>query len=115
MNDKEALKRLRGYLKCQKRQVKGIYDDCNNKICDYCDLCYAQGTTGEHIEAIESAIQALENHKRVIKRLKKELNLAEKDKERAARENYSQFNFAKGYEVATYNALEFVKSGGKEE
>lgn len=71
MNNKEALKRLRGYLKCQKRQVKGIYEDCNNKMCDNCDLCYIQGATGEHIEAIEVAIQTLENHKRVIKRLKK--------------------------------------------
>lgn len=28
MNDKEALEKLKAYLKCQKRQVKGIYEDC---------------------------------------------------------------------------------------
>lgn len=50
MNNKEALEKLKAYLKCQKRQVKGIHEDCNNKKCDNCDLCYMQGTTGEHIE-----------------------------------------------------------------
>ena len=86
MNNKEALEKLKAYLKCQKRQVKGIHEDCNNKKCDNCDLCYIQGTTGEHIEAIESAIQSLESHKRIIKRLKKELKLAEDVEERAVKE-----------------------------
>lgn len=63
MNNSEVLEKLRAYLKCQKRQVKGIHEDCNNKKCDNCDLCYMQGTTGEHIEAIEVAIQALEKLK----------------------------------------------------
>lgn len=83
MNDKETLEKLKAYLKCLKRQVKGIHEDCNNKKCDNCDLCYTQGTTGEHIEAIENAIQALENHKELIERLKK---LDEEDEERCARE-----------------------------
>lgn len=60
MNNSEVLEKLRAYLKCQGRQVKGIYYACNNKKCDDCDLCYMQGTTGEHIEAIEVATQALE-------------------------------------------------------
>lgn len=118
MNDKEALEKLKAYLKCQKRQVKGIYEDCNNKKCDNCDLCYIQGTTGEHIEAIESAIQSLENHKRVIERLKKELKLAEDVEERAVKENPLQFESCyKGYAVGiyNYNALEFVRNSGKEE
>lgn len=34
MNNKEALEKLKAYLKCQKRQVKGIHEDCNNKKCD---------------------------------------------------------------------------------
>lgn len=112
MNDKEALEKLKAYLKCQKRQVKGIHEDCNNKKCDNCDLCYMQGTTGEHIEAVKNAIQALENHKKIIKRLKKELNLAEDVEKRAVRENPLQFD---RYAVGIYNALEFVKNGGKEE
>ena len=60
MNNSEVLEKLRAYLKCRGRQVKGIYYACNNKKCDDCDLCYMQGTTGEHIEAIEVATQALE-------------------------------------------------------
>ena len=60
MTECEAVEKLKAYAKCQSLQVKGIYEDCNNKICDNCDLCYMQGTTGEHCEAIDIAIQALE-------------------------------------------------------
>ena len=44
----------------QKLQVKGNAEVCNKNLCDSCDLCYAQGTTGEHIKSIEIAIKALE-------------------------------------------------------
>ena len=60
MTNSEAVKKLRAYLKCKAREVKGSYEDCNNKRCDDCDLCYMQGTTGEHMTAIGIAIQALE-------------------------------------------------------
>ena len=60
MTNSEAVKKLRAYLKCKAREVKGIYEDCNNKRCDDCDLCYMQGTTGEHMTAIGISIQALE-------------------------------------------------------
>ena len=60
MTEREAAEKLRAYAKCQSLQVKGIYEDCNNEICDNRDLCYMQGTTGEHCEAIDIAIQALE-------------------------------------------------------
>ena len=60
MTESEAIEKLRAYAKCQSLQVKGIYEDCNNEICDNRDLCYMQGTTGEHCEAIDIAIQALE-------------------------------------------------------
>ena len=60
MKTSEVIEKLRAYLKCQRLQVKGIYEDCNDKLCDNCDLCYAQGTVGEHIKSIEIAIQALE-------------------------------------------------------
>lgn len=59
MTENEAIEKLRAYHKCQKMQVKGIYEDCNEKLCDNCDLCYAQGNAGEHIKSIEIAIQAL--------------------------------------------------------
>ena len=60
MKTSEVIEMLRAYLKCQRLQVKGIYEDCNNQLCDNCDLCYAQGNAGEHIKSIEIAIQALE-------------------------------------------------------
>lgn len=56
MTKNEAIEKLRAYHKCQKMQVKGIYEDCNARLCDNCDLCYAQGNTGEHIKSIEIAI-----------------------------------------------------------
>ena len=69
MTENEAIEKLRAYHKCQRLQVKGIYEDCNEKLCDNCDLCYAQGNTGEHIKSIEIAIQALEKQvpKKMIK------------------------------------------------
>lgn len=66
MTENEAIEKLRAYHKCQKMQVKGIYEDCNARLCDNCDLCYAQGNTGEHIKSIEIAIQTLE--KRIPKK-----------------------------------------------
>lgn len=60
MTEREAAEKLRAYHKCQSLQVKGIYEDCNEKLCDNCDLCYMQGTAGEHIKSIEMAVQALE-------------------------------------------------------
>ena len=60
MTENEAIEKIRAYSKCLARQVKGIYEDCNNKRCDDCDLCYMQGATGEHRKTIDIAIQALE-------------------------------------------------------
>ena len=60
MSEIEAIEKLRAYHKCKKREVKGIYEDCNNYRCDDCYLCYAQGTNGEHIESVKVAINALE-------------------------------------------------------
>lgn len=60
MTASEAIEKLRAYHKCQRLRVRGIYEDCNENLCDNCDLCYAQGNTGEHIESVKVAIQALE-------------------------------------------------------
>ncbi len=61
MTESEALEKLKAHLKCKERQARGIYEDCNNGRCANCDLCYIQGTKGEHIESVKIAIQALEN------------------------------------------------------
>ena len=61
MDKRDALEKLKAYCKCQKMQVKGIYEDCNESKCDNCDLCYMQGTNGEHIASIEIAIKALKD------------------------------------------------------
>ena len=62
MDEREALFKLVAYLKCQKSQVKSIYEKCNEEKCNDCDLCYAQGTNGEHIASIEIAINALRDN-----------------------------------------------------
>lgn len=56
----EAVEKLKAYIKCQKRSNKGINEDCNSKKCDDCYLCYEQGNSGEHIQSVEKAVQALE-------------------------------------------------------
>ena len=61
MDERDALEKLRAYCKCQKMQVSGIYEDCNENKCDNCDLCYMQGTNVEHIESIEIAIKAIKD------------------------------------------------------
>ena len=61
MDERDALFKLEAYLKCQKSQLKGIYENCNEEKCNDCDLCYAQGTIGEHIESVELAIKALKD------------------------------------------------------
>ena len=71
----EALEKLRAYHKCKILQVKGIYEDCNNKLCDNCDLCYAQGNVGEHIKSIEIAIQAIEKHIQMKPDLRNDKNM----------------------------------------
>ena len=70
MTESEAIEKLRAYYNCQRLQLKSIYEDCNDELCDSCNLCYAQGTTGEHIKSIEIAIQALE--KQIPKKVRKE-------------------------------------------
>lgn len=49
---------------------------------------------------------------KVAEQLKNELSLADKEKERCARENPLQFDSAKGYATGIFNALEIVKGGG---
>ena len=68
MEERKAIVMLKAYLKCKEKQISGVNTDCNNNMCDNCDLCYAQGTNGEHKECVEVAINALE--KQIPKKLK---------------------------------------------
>lgn len=56
----EAIEKLKAYLKCQKEQVEGIYEDCNNEKCDKCNLCYEKGNMSEHIKSVETVISEIE-------------------------------------------------------
>ena len=47
----------------------------------------------------------------VLYHLQKELKETEEEKERTAKENPSQFDVARGYEIAISNAIEYVKGG----
>lgn len=53
----EAIEFLTAYLECESRRSR--IEGCNNN-CNECELCYLQGTTKQHLEAIKTAIHALE-------------------------------------------------------
>ena len=49
---------------------------------------------------------------RIVEQLEEEVNLADKEKERCARENKLQFDSAKSYAHGISIAIEIVKAGG---
>ena len=60
MTNQEAIQMLTAKVKCMQRETSGTDVDCNSRNCDDCELCYAQGTTGEQREALNMAISALQ-------------------------------------------------------
>lgn len=60
MTNEQAMHMLKAKLECLKRETSGFYGDCNNSNCDECSLCYEQGNMGEQKEALDMAIEALE-------------------------------------------------------
>ena len=62
----------------------------------------------EHLDAQPTAYDP----DKVVEQLESELRLADKEKERCARENTLQFDSAKGYAMGLSNAIEIVKAGG---
>lgn len=58
MTPQEAIEKLKAKAECMKREISGTDIDCNLRRCDDCELCYAQGTCGEQIQAIEALINA---------------------------------------------------------
>ena len=69
------------------------------------------GTVEECREAVEKQPTVYDQNK-VVDQLESELRLADKEKERCARENPLQFDSAKGYAMGLSNAIEIVKAGG---
>lgn len=69
MTREEAIRMLNAKLECMTRDVSGCDDDCNNKRCDECHLCYEQGTTGEQKECLRMAIKALD----VLDKIKRDI------------------------------------------
>ena len=65
----------------------------------------------ECINCIKACDTAYDPYK-VAEQLESELRLADKEKERCARENPLQFDSAKGYAMGLSNAIEIVKAGG---
>ena len=60
MTENEAKEKLQAYIECQERQEPAdVLEQCD-KDCDCCELCYAQGLYEEHKEAVQMAINALE-------------------------------------------------------
>ena len=75
------------------------------------------GRIQRRYNSIEEAIDAWSTRKtihRIVEQLEKELQLADKEKARCARENPLQFDSAKGYASGIATAIEIVKGGGVE-
>ena len=68
----------------------------------------------ECINCIKACDTAYDPDK-VVDQLESELRLADKEKERWARENPLQFDSAKGYAMGLSNAIEIVKAGGTDD
>lgn len=60
MTESEAKAMFEAYMECDKRKNVVSYEEQCHEDCDNCNLCYAQGTVGEHREAVNMAIKALE-------------------------------------------------------
>ena len=69
MTDSEAKAMIEAYMECDRRKNDVAYEKQCHKDCDNCKLCYAQGTVGEHREAMNMAIKALEKQipKKIVK------------------------------------------------
>ena len=60
MTESEAKEIIESYMKCYERKTEVVYDYQCDKDCEACELNYEQGTVGEHKEAMNAAIKALE-------------------------------------------------------
>ena len=74
----------------------------------FLDMYYERQVLIDRIEAQPTAYDP----EKVAEQLESELRLADKEKERCAKENPLQFDSAKGYAMGLSNAIEIVKAGG---
>lgn len=74
----------------------------------FLDMYYERQVLIDRIKAQPTAY----DQDKVVDQLESELRLADKEKERCARENPLQFDSAKGYAMGLSNAIEIVKAGG---
>lgn len=59
---RESASRLRAYAECFRRKTRCTRissEECNEDLCDGCDLNYMQGNVSEHLKDIELAIRLL--------------------------------------------------------
>ena len=67
------------------------------------------------VASVIDAQPTVYDQNKVVDQLESELRLADKEKERCARENPLQFDSAKGYAMGLSNAIEIVKAGGTDD
>lgn len=77
----EAKSILIAKANCIDKQCKGIYEDCNENLCDNCVLCYDQGTNGDQIKLLRQCSEWLDELKMYKSLAPKEL-VSEKTKKR---------------------------------
>ena len=72
----------------------------------FLDMYYERQILIDRIKAHPTAY----DQEQVVEQLESELRLADKEKERCARENPLQFDSSKGYAMGLSNAIEIVKA-----
>ena len=97
MTNQEAIKMLTSKVECIRRETSGTDIDCNFHNCDDCELCYAQGTTGEQRKALNMAISALQE-----KELSETQNALDTISRQAAIEELKKISFSHWFECGEY-------------
>lgn len=95
--------------------IKGVPNDFQYFV--RCKKCKARPQQFYTFKKKEKAVEAWNTRRPmelIVDRLEKELYLADKEKERSAKENPLQFDSAKGYANGVAVAIEIVKEEGGE-
>ena len=74
MSIDDCIKMLIAKIECIKRETSGTDTDCNSHNCDYCSLCYKQGTRGEQKETLLFAVETMRKYQQIeqiVKQYKK--------------------------------------------